>query len=94
MVIEAFADQWARPEDIERASNGEAAVLIASAEGHLRLGERPEDIARNITYAIWKTLDRYVKVTVDATYLGETPSGIYEFSEDAYAVAYGARFES
>ena len=94
MVIEAFAKQWARPEDIERASNGEAAVLIASAEGHLRLGERPEDIARNITYAIWKTLDRYVKVTVDATYLGETPNGIYEFSEDAYAVAYGARFES
>ena len=94
LVVEAFTKQWARPENIEKASNNEAVVLIASAEGHLRLGERPEDIARNITYAVWKVLERYVKVTVEATYLGENPNGSFEFGEKAYAEAYGARFES
>jgi hypothetical protein len=94
LVVEAFAKQWARPENIEKASNSEAVVLIAAAEAHLRLGERPEDIARNITYAIWKVLERYVKVTVEATYLGENPNGSFEFGEKAYAEAYGARFES
>ncbi len=94
LVVEAFAKHWARPENVEKASNNEAVVLIAAAEAHLRLGERPEDIARNITYAIWKVLERYVKVTVEATYLGENPNGSFEFGEKAYAEAYGARFES
>jgi hypothetical protein len=93
-VIEAFTKQWAKPEDVERAKNAEAGVLIASAEGHLRLGEKPDDIARNVTYAIWKTLDRYVKVTVEAVYLGDPPSSSFEFGEKAYAEAFGARFES
>lgn len=94
MVIEAFARQWARPEVVEKASNPEALVLIAAAEGHLRLGERPEEIARNITYAVWKVLDRYVKITIEATYLGDNPNGSFEFGEKAYAEAYGTRFES
>jgi hypothetical protein len=93
-VIEAFTKQWAKPEDVERTKNAEAGVLIASAEGHLRLGEKPDDIARNVTYAIWKTLDRYVKVTVEAVYLGDPPSSSFEFGEKAYAEAFGARFES
>ncbi len=93
-VVEAFTKQWAKPEEIERARNAEAGVLIASAEGHLRLGEKAEDIARNITWAIWKTLDRYVKVTVEAIYLGDPPQSSFEFGEKAYADAFGARFES
>ena len=94
LVIDAFTKQWARPEVIEKANNLDAFVLIAAGEGHLRLGERLEEIARNITYAVWKTLDRYVKVTIEATYLGENPNGSFEFGEKAYSEAYGARFES
>jgi len=94
LVIDAFARQWSRPEAVEKASNPEAIVLIAAAEGHLRLGERPEEIARNITYAVWKALDRYVKITIEATYLGDNPNGSFEFGEKAYAEAFGARFES
>ena len=51
------------------------------------------NIARTLTYAIWQKLDRYVKVTVEATYLGETPDDHFEFGESAYADAFGARFE-
>ena len=93
-VVEAFTKHWAKPEDVERSRNAEAGVLIASAEGHLRLGEKPDDIARNVTYAVWKALDRYVKVTVEAVYLGDPPSSSFEFGEKAYAEAFGARFES
>ena len=43
---------------------------------------------------IWQKLDRYVKVTVVATYLGETPDAHFEYGESAYAEAFGARFEN
>jgi hypothetical protein len=94
LVIEAFTRHWAKPEDVERARNHEAGVIILSGEGHLRLGEKPEDIARNITWAIWKALDRYVKVTVEAVYLGDPPQSSFEFGEQAYSEAYGTRFEN
>ena len=94
LVLEAFSRRWARPEDVGKAHNPEAVVLIASAEGHLQVGECPEEVARGISYAIWRALDRYVKVTVEATYLGENPHGSFEFGEKAYAQAYGTRFES
>lgn len=93
-VIEAFTKHWAKPEDVERAQNKEAGVLILSGEGHMRLGEKPEDIARNITWAIWKALDRYVKVTVEAVYIGDPPQSSFEFGEQAYSEAFGARFEN
>ena len=93
-VIESFTRQWAKPEDVERARNKEAGVLILSGEGHLRLGEKPEDIARSITWAIWKARERYVKVTVEAVYIGDPPQSSFEFSEKAYSDAFGARFES
>jgi hypothetical protein len=94
IVVAAFAKQWARPESIERAGSRGALVLGASAEGHLRPGERHEDVARAITYTIWRVLGRYVKVTVEATYLGESPNASFEYGEKAYAEAYGARFET
>ncbi len=93
-VIEAFTLHWSKPEDVERALNSEASVLILSGEGQLRLGEKPEDIARTIAYAIWKALDRYVKVTFEAVYLGDPPQSSFEFSEKAYSEAFGARFEN
>lgn len=93
-VIEAFTQHWAKPEDIERSRNKDAGVLILSGEGHLRLGEKPEEIARNISYAVWKALDRYVKVTVEAVYLGDPPQSSFEFGEKAYSEAFGARFEN
>lgn len=93
-VIEAFTRHWAKPEDVERAHNKEAGVLILSSEGHLRLGEKSEDIARNITWAIWKALDRYVKVTVEAVYIGDPLQSSFEFGEQAYSEAFGARFEN
>jgi hypothetical protein len=93
-VIEAFTKHWAKPEDVERARNKEAGVLILCGEAHMRLGEKPEDIARNITWAIWKALDRYVKVTVEAVYIGDPPQSSFEFGEKAYSEAFGARFEN
>ena len=92
-VVEAFTAHWAKPEEVERAKASDADALILIAEHNLRLDERPADIARNLTYAIWKKLDRYVKVTIESTYLGENPETHFEFGEQSYADAFGARFE-
>lgn len=93
-VIEAYTRQWARPEEIEKARNQDAGVLMLSAEGHLRTGEKPADLARQITFAIWQSLGRYVKVTAETTYLGDPPQSSFEFGEEAYAHAYETRFEN
>jgi hypothetical protein len=93
-VVEAFTANWAKPQEVERARVGDATAITLSAEHEIRAGERPADIARMLTYAIWQKLDRYVKVTVEATYLGETPDAHFEYGESAYAEAFGARFES
>ena len=93
-VVEVFTAHWAKPQEVERARAGDAMVLTLSAEHEIRAGERPADIARTLTYAIWQKLDRYVKVTMEATYLGETPDAHFEYGESAYAEAFGARFES
>ena len=70
------------------------AFITLTADHEIRAGEKPADIARTITYAIWQKLDRYVKVTIEATYLGEPPDGHFEYGESAYADAFGARFEN
>jgi hypothetical protein len=96
-VVTAFTEQWAKPEEIERVAleeKGAAFAITLTADHDIRAGERPADIAHRLTYAIWKKLDRYVKVTVEATYLGEPPDSHFEYGEDKYADAYGARFES
>lgn len=93
-VVETFTAHWAKPEEVERAKVNSAQALTLSAEHELRAGERAADIARTLTYAIWKKLDRYVKVTIEATYLGESQDGHYEFGEVAYTEAFGARFEN
>lgn len=93
-VVEVFTAHWAKPQEVERARVGDAMALRLSAEHEIRAGERPADIARTLTYAIWQKLDRYVKVTVEATYLGETPDAHFEYGESAYAEAFGARFEN
>ncbi|MBL8520251.1 MAG: hypothetical protein JNK75_06220 [Betaproteobacteria bacterium] len=93
-VVEIFTAQWAKPVEVERAKVKGAQALALSAEHELRAGERAADIARTLSYAIWKKLDRYVKVTVEATYLGESQDGHYEFGEVAYTEAFGARFEN
>lgn len=92
-VIEAFTRQWARPEEVERSRNRDAGVLILSAENHLRPGEKPAELVRQITFAIWQALGRYVKVTADATYIGDPPQSSFEFGEEAYTRAYETRFE-
>jgi hypothetical protein len=93
-VVEVFTANWAKPQTVERVRVGDAMALTLSAEHEMRAGERPADIARTLTYAIWQKLDRYVKVTVEATYLGETPDAHFEYGESAYAEAFGARFEN
>jgi hypothetical protein len=93
-VVEVFTTHWAKPEEVERARVSDATAIILSAEHEIRAGERPADIARTLTYAIWQKLDRYVKVTVEATYLGESQDAHFEYGESAYAEAFGARFES
>ena len=93
-VVEVFTANWAKPQAVERVRVGDAMAITLSAEHEIRAGERPADIARTLTYAIWQKLDRYVKVTVEATYLGEAPDAHFEYGESAYAEAFGARFEN
>lgn len=93
-VVEVFTANWAKPEEVERARVNDATAIILSADHEIRAGERPADIARTLTYAIWQKLDRYVKVTVEATYLGESHDAHFEYGETAYAEAFGARFEN
>ena len=103
-VVAAFSDAWTKPEEIERVprnTNGGKAggrdstfALHLTAERDLRLGETADDVARLISYTIWKSLDRYVKITVDATFLSANPDLSLEFAEQAYANAFGARFEN
>jgi hypothetical protein len=94
IVVEEFTANWTKPEEVDRAKVNEATALILIADHEIRAGERPADIARKLTYAIWKKLDRYVKVTVEATYLGENPETHFEFGESQYAEGFGARFEN
>ena len=93
-VVEVFTANWAKPEEVERARVNDATAIILTADHEIRAGERPGDIARTLTYAIWQKLDRYVKVTVEATYLGESQDAHFEYGETAYAEAFGARFEN
>ena len=92
-IVEAFTTHWCKPEEIERARVKGAIALTLTADHEIRAGEKPADIARTISYGIWQRLDRYVKVTVEATYLDEAPDGHFEFGENAYTAAFGARFE-
>jgi hypothetical protein len=92
-VVEVFTAYWTKPEEVDRAKVSDATALILVADHEIRAGERPADIARKLSYAIWQKLDRYVKVTIEATYLGESPDSHFEFGESAYAQAFGARFE-
>lgn len=93
-VVEAFTTHWTKPEEVERPRLVDALAIVLSADHEIRAGERPADIARKMTYAIWQKLDRYVKVTVEATYLGESQDAHFEYGETAYADAFEARFES
>ena len=93
-VVEAFTTNWAKPEEVERAKVRDAVAITLTADHEIRAGEKPADIARTLTYAIWQKLDRYVKVTVAATYLSETPDAHFEYGESAYAEAFGTRFEN
>jgi hypothetical protein len=93
-VVEIFTAHWTKPEEVERATVRGAQAITLTAEHELRAGERAEGIARTLTYAIWKKLDRYVKVSVEATYLGDAHDGHFEYGEAAYTEAFGARFEN
>jgi hypothetical protein len=97
-VVAAFSQVWTKPEEVDSVplgtQSGEALILTLTADHEISLSQRPSDIARLLTYAIWQRLDRYTKVTVETTYLGESPDTHFEFGEDQYASAYGARFEN
>ena len=96
-VIEAFTQAWTKPEEIERVVIGcgscEALAVTLMADREIPAGDRPEDISRRLTYAIWRKLDRFVMVTIETTYLGESPDAHFEYGEAEYAQAFGARFE-
>jgi len=93
-VVEEFTAHWTKPEEVDRVRVNDATALILIADHEIRAGGRPGDIARALTYAIWRKLDRYVKVTVESTYLGESPDAHFEFGETQYSEAFGARFEN
>ena len=97
-VVAAYTTVWTKPEEVESVAvgtvSGDALILTLIADHEIRASERPADLARALTYAIWQRLDRYTKVTVETTYLGESPDAHFEFGEDQYAAAYGARFEN
>lgn len=97
-VIAAYTSSWTKPEEVERVAigneSGEALVLTLSADRELPTTERPSDVAKRLSYAIWQALDRYVKVTIETTYLGESPDAHFEFGESQYSTAFGTRFEA
>lgn len=97
-VIAAFTEVWTKPEQIERVSigsaSGEALAVTLIADHEIPAGGRPGSVARALTYAIWQKLDRYVKITVETTYLGESPDAHFEYGEAEYSDAYGTRFEN
>ncbi len=97
-VIEAFTELWTKPEEIERVvvgnASGEALAVTLIADHEIAAGARPGNVARALTYAVWQKLDRYVKITIETTYLGESPDAHFEYGEAEYADAYGARFEN
>lgn len=96
-VVSAFTEVWTKPEEVERAlvthHGGETVVATLIADHEIRQSERPSDIAHRLSYAIWQRLDRFVKVTVETTYLGESPDAHFEYGEAQYAEAFGTRFE-
>lgn len=93
-VVKEFTAHWTKPEEVDRVRVNDATALILIADHEILAGERPGDIARALTYSIWRKLDRYVKVTVESTYLGESPDAHFEFGETQYSEAFGARFEN
>ena len=92
-VLATFSIAWAKPEEQERTDLGDAVALTLTADREVLTGERLPEIIRGLTYDVWQRLDRYVKVTVEATYLGTSPDIYYEYGEAQYSAAYGARFE-
>lgn len=90
LVLDSIAEEWARPERVRRVHVGSGLFLEVAAESHLALGESEARFAERMTVAIWKTLRRYVKVTIDAVYLEEPPSDSYEFGEFDYNRLVGA----
>lgn len=102
LLIAAYTEGWTKPEEIERAHVGngvgnasveDVMAITLIAENEIRSGQHPADIAQKLTYRIWQKLDRYVKVTIETTYLGESPDAYFEYGEAQYAQAFGARFE-
>jgi hypothetical protein len=61
-VVAAFSQVWTKPEEIDSISlgieAGEALILTLTADHEISLTQRPADIARLLTYAIWQRLDR------------------------------------
>lgn len=89
-VLRVFADEWTRPEYVKRKAVGRHVLVEATAEGYLCCGETESEFARRITVAIWKRLDRYVKVSVDALPVEDLPHDCYEFGEIDYRKLLGA----
>lgn len=83
-VMKVFGDEWTRPECVKRHRVGRNYLVQAIAEGYLCCGESEGDFARRVSVAIWKRLDRYVKVSVDALPIDDLPNDSFEFSELDY----------
>ncbi len=94
VVVEVFTGFWTKPEEVDRVEIGDACALVLTADHEIRAGEHPGDVAKKLSYVLWQRLERYVKVTVETTYLGETPDTHFEFGETQYSQAFGTRFEN
>lgn len=93
-VVEVFTGFWTKPEQVDRVDIGDACAVVLTADNEIRAGEHPGDVARKLSFVLWQRLARYVKVTIETTYLGESPDTHYEFGETQYSEAFGTRFES
>jgi len=89
-VLEIIGAIWNKPEMVRKIANKKLLLIETTAEGYLTNGESEEAFAERISLAIWRSLRRFVKVSVDATYLEEPPNDSYEFGERDYQRLVGA----
>lgn len=89
-VLEVIGSEWSKAEKIRKIKSGAHLFMEASAEHYLSKGESEEAFAERMSVAIWRRLGRFVKVTIDAVLLEESPNDSYEFGECDYQRLVGA----
>lgn len=92
-VLEVYMALWGAPEQVDRRVNGETVTLVLVADHEIHAGQSPSTVAASLANLVWRRLDRYVKITIETTYLSTPPDSQFEFGEPEYAKAFSARFQ-